>query len=139
VIIRLDHVNLQTVQFDAMRAWYTDIMHLREGYRPNFPFPGAWMYAGEVPVVHLVPVEVAPPKADDLALEHAAFRATGLHDFLERLQTAGEAVRVVRVPDIPLVQVNVWDPDGNHLHVDFDAAEAEGIDIEDFKTSKIEA
>ncbi len=106
---------------------------------PDFPFPGAWMYAGDVPVVHLVPVKVAPPKAGDLALEHAAFRAQGLPEFLERLQTAGEPMRIVRVPDMPLVQVNVWDPDGNHLHVDFDAAEAEGIEIEDFKTSKIEA
>lgn len=139
MIERLDHVNLQTVQFDAMRAWYTQIMQLEQGYRPNFPFPGAWMYAGDVPVVHLVPVEVEPPKATDLALEHAAFRAHGLADFLDRLRAADERFRVVRVPDVPLVQVNVWDPDGNHLHVDFDAAEADGIDIEDFKTSKIEA
>lgn len=139
MIIRLDHVNLQTVQFDAMVEWYSHFLQLKQGYRPRFPFPGAWMYAGDVPVVHLVPVEVAPPKATDLSLEHAAFRATGLPEFLGRLTAAGERLRVVRVPDLPLVQVNVWDPDGNHLHVDFDAAEAEGLDIEDFKTSKIEA
>lgn len=139
MIERLDHVNLQTVQLDTMIAWYTDILHLKQGYRPRFPFDGAWMYAGEVPVVHLVPVEVVPPEATDLALEHAAFRASGLVAFIDRLKAAGEAYRLVRVPDIPLVQVNVWDPDGNHLHVDFDAAEAEGVDIEGFKSSKIEA
>lgn len=139
MIERLDHVNLQTTQLEAMIAWYSHFMQLKQGYRPNFPFPGAWMYAGDVPVVHLVPVATTPPKASDLALEHAAFFAKGLPAFLERLTAAGEACRVVRVPDIPLVQVNVWDPDGNHLHVDFHASEAEGIDIEDFKTSKIEA
>lgn len=139
MIERLDHVNLQTVQLNAMIAWYERFLQLKNGYRPRFPFPGAWMYAGDVPVVHLVPVEVEPPKAADLALEHAAFRATGLPEFIERLQESGELFRVVRVPDIPLVQVNVWDPDGNHLHVDFDAAEADGMDIEDFKTSKIQA
>ena len=95
------------------------------------------MYAGEIPVVHLVPVEVEPPKAEDLALEHAAFRAKGLTAFLERLRDAEEPFRAVRVPDIPLVQVNVWDPDGNHLHVDFDADEAQGLDLEAFETSKI--
>ncbi|GAB5445640.1 VOC family protein [Gymnodinialimonas sp.] len=139
MIERLDHVNLQTVQLGKMIAWYEEILLMKSGYRPNFPFAGAWIYAGDVPVVHLVEVATPPPEASDLALEHAAFRAKGLGDFLERLQAAGEAFRVVRVPDMPLVQVNVWDPDGNHLHVDFDAAEAEGIEIEDFKTSKIEA
>lgn len=139
MIERLDHVNLQTVQLDAMIAWYEHILQLKNGYRPNFPFNGAWIYAGDIPVVHLVEVAHAPPEASDLALEHAAFRAKGLPKFIERLQVAGEALRVVRVPEMPLVQVNVWDPDGNHLHVDFDAAEAEGIDIEDFRTSKIQA
>lgn len=139
MIERLDHVNLQTVQLGAMIAWYTEILQLKQGYRPNFPFAGAWIYAGDMPIVHLVEVATAPPKATDLALEHAAFRAKGLRGFLDRLQAADERLRVVRVPDMPLVQVNVWDPDGNHLHVDFDAAEADGIDIEDFKTSKIEA
>jgi hypothetical protein len=28
-----------------------------------------------------------------------------------------------------VLQVNVWDPDGNHIHVDFDLAEADGIDV----------
>ena len=139
MIERLDHVNLQTTQLQVMIDWYAHFLQLKQGYRPNFPFPGAWMYAGDIPVVHLVPVAVAPPKASDLALEHAAFAAKGLAAFLDRLTAAGEACRVVRVPDIPLVQVNVWDPDGNHLHVDFHSDEAEGLDIEDFKNSKIEA
>ena len=137
MIERLDHVNLQTIQLDRMIAWYERFLHLRNGFRPAFPFPGAWLYAGEVPVVHLVEVAEAPPKASDLALEHAAFRAKGLRVFLERLAEGGQASRVVKVPDIPLVQVNVWDPDGNHLHVDFDAVEAEGLDLEAFSTSKI--
>lgn len=139
MIERLDHVNLQTTQLDAMIAWYTHFLQLKQGYRPKFPFDGAWMYAGDMPVVHLVPVEVTPPKVSDLALEHAAFFAKGLPEFLDRLSAADEPHRVVRVPDIPLVQVNVWDPDGNHLHVDFHASEADGINIEDFKSSKIEA
>ncbi|OAN84314.1 glyoxalase [Jannaschia sp. EhC01] len=139
MIERLDHVNLQTTQLAEMIAWYENFLHLKQGYRPNFPFDGAWMYAGAVPVVHLVEVKATPPKATDLALEHAAFAAKGLTEFLERLTAADVAFRLVRVPDIPLVQVNVWDPDGNHLHVDFHASEAEGIDMEDFKTSRIKA
>ncbi len=139
MIERLDHVNLQTVQMDAMIAWYTRYLQLKSGPRPPFPFPGAWLYAGDLPVVHLVEVAQAPPKAADLALEHAAFRAKGLPGFLGRLAAGQEPHRVVQVPNMPLVQVNVWDPDGNHLHVDFDAAEAEGLDLEAFTVSKIKA
>lgn len=129
MIDRLDHVNLRTVQLDRMIAWYTDILQLKQGFRPGFPFPGAWMYAGDVPVVHLVAVVAAPSKSNDLSLEHAAFQARGLQAFLARLQAAGAAFRLVQVPDIALVQVNVWDPDGNHLHVDFHANEAAALDF----------
>lgn len=139
MIERLDHVNLRTTQLDKMIAWYEHILQLESGFRPGFPFPGAWMYAGDVPVVHLVGVDQAPPKADDLALEHAAFSAKGLREFIARLQEAGEGMRLVRVPDVPLVQVNVWDPDRNHLHIDFHASEAEGLDLEEFNTTRIKA
>ncbi|MCR9139823.1 MAG: nascent polypeptide-associated complex subunit family protein [Alphaproteobacteria bacterium] len=27
------------------------------------------------------------------------------------------------VPDFPIVQVNIFDPDGNHIHIDFPAGE----------------
>lgn len=139
MIDRLDHVNLRTAQLDTMIAWYEQILQLESGARPGFPFPGAWMYAGDLPVVHIVGVTQAPPRADDLSLEHAAFSARGLREFVARLQAAGEPMRLVRVPDMPLVQVNVWDPDGNHLHIDFHASEAEGLDFEEFNTSQIKA
>jgi hypothetical protein len=35
----------------------------------------------------------------------------------------GERFRRVAVPGFPIVQINIWDPDGNHLHVDFDPGE----------------
>jgi hypothetical protein len=28
-----------------------------------------------------------------------------------------------RVPGLGIVQVNVWDPDGNHIHIDFQPSE----------------
>ncbi|MEM9779274.1 MAG: VOC family protein [Pseudomonadota bacterium] len=124
MIERLDHLNIRTGQLDRMIAWYTEILGLKKGPRPDFGFPGAWMYAGDVAVVHLV--ETAPPKdpGEDLKLEHGAFRATGFAELMERLGTAGERSEVATVPDVNIVQVNVWDPDGNHLHIDFDAADA---------------
>lgn len=124
MILGLDHINVRTAQLDVMIEWYTRMMGLKSGPRPNFPFGGAWMYAGDAPIVHLVEV-AAEPGSDpaDLKLEHGAFRATGFDAFLARFKEAGERAEVVPVPGFPIVQINVWDPDGNHLHVDFDAAE----------------
>ncbi|ABD55628.1 glyoxalase/bleomycin resistance protein/dioxygenase [Jannaschia sp. CCS1] len=141
MITGLDHINLQTVQLAAMVKWYDEVMHLHPGKRPAFPFDGAWLYAGDRPVIHVVEVADAPPPAADLALEHVAFRASGLPAFVRRLREGNHRHRLVQVPGVPIVQVNVWDPDGNHLHVDFDAAEADGqgFEIEPFRVSKIEA
>lgn len=120
MIDALDHLNIRTHQLDVMVAWYTGMLGFRSGPRPEFPFPGAWMYSGDLPLVHLVGVEKAPTAdPSDLRLEHGAFRATGFESFVAKLVEAGERHEIVPVPGFPIVQVNVWDPDGNHLHIDF--------------------
>lgn len=125
MIERLDHLNIRTGQLDAMIVWYTDVLGMRSGPRPNFGFPGAWMYAGDNALVHLVGCDPAPSDpGQDLRLEHGAFRATGLIKFVDDLKRRGENYELVRIEDFGIVQVNIWDPDGNHLHVDFSTSEA---------------
>ena len=127
-IQRLDHVNLRTARLDEMAEWYARVLGLAAGWRPDFPFPGAWLYAGEHPLIHLVGTETAPgADAADLRIEHFAFGARDLGGFLARLRAEGVEHRLRALADAGIVQVNLWDPDGNHIHVDFDAAEAEGI------------
>jgi len=68
---RLDHVNIRTANLDAMVAWYRDMLGLETGPRPGFAFPGAWLYAGEHAIVHLIGRDVAPAgPQQDLHLEH---------------------------------------------------------------------
>lgn len=126
MIIDLDHLNLRTTRLDEMIAWYGDVLDMKPGWRPDFPFGGAWLYAGDRPLVHLVEVE-AEPGSDphDLKLEHGAFRGSDYAGLIARLDKLGAERNVVRVPGAPIVQVNIWDPDGNHLHIDFDVAETD--------------
>ena len=125
----LDHINIRTARLDEMVAWYEARLGLTRGSRPDFGFPGAWLYAGDRALVHLVGVDREPASdGSDLKLEHGAFRAAGYSDFVASLRAAGEAFHVADVPGMDIVQVNVWDPDGNHLHLDFDAAEVDGPD-----------
>lgn len=117
-IERLDHVNLRTSALAEMIAWYRDVLEMEPGPRPAFPFGGAWLYCAGQPVIHLVEVD-RKPAADDPALEHFALSAKGIKAFLERLEARGVAYRLGEAPGFGITQVNIWDPDGNHLHIDF--------------------
>ena len=118
-----DHVNIRTGKLDEMIAWYADILGLYAGPRPDFPFPGAWLYLGDQALVHLVTVEGDIPASDNLTLEHVAFSAHGIERFRAHLAAHGERCEEVRVPGTNILQFNIWDPDGNHLHIDFDVTE----------------
>lgn len=122
---QLDHVNVRTDNLDAMVKWYNDILGMRSGDRPNFPFPGAWLYVGDLAAIHLIGVEDNPGAGSegDLKLEHFAFSATGFKEFEERLKAAGEKYERRDVPGGVITQFNIWDPDGNHIHIDFPTAE----------------
>lgn len=128
---RLEHVNVRTAKLDAMIAWYKRILDMDTGPRPDFDFPGAWLYADGSPFIHLVGVAAEPSDPqEDLKVEHFAFSARGLGALLARAEAAGEKTGLRRVPGFPIVQVNLWDPDGNHLHIDFDVAEADALGLE---------
>ncbi|SMY06547.1 glyoxalase [Flavimaricola marinus] len=124
MIERLDHINIRTTRLDEMIAWYGKFLGMTTGPRPAFSFPGAWLYANGFALVHLVGVDREPgsdPK--DLKLEHGAFRATGYQEMIAKLDAEGERYEIAVLPDFPVVQINVWDPDGNHLHIDYHSDE----------------
>ncbi len=124
-IHKLDHVNVRTTQVETMALWYSEVLGLRRGERPAFPDAGAWMYAGETAHVHLVEIEGQPGVGAEVALklEHFAFSATGLDAFEKKLHALDVTYKRNEVSVLNQVQINVWDPDGNHIHVDFPADE----------------
>ena len=124
-IEKLDHVNLRTIQLENMINWYREVLGMRVGDRPNFPFPGAWMYANDIVMVHLIGIDGPEGIGSEahLKLEHFAFSASGLHEFEDKLKAMDIEYRRVDLSAFKLVQINIWDPDGNHIHVDFAADE----------------
>jgi catechol-2,3-dioxygenase len=128
---RLDHINVCTTQLERMKAFYSDVLGMPPGPRPNFSFGGAWMYCGALPAVHLVErQQLEPVTKGDLRLQHFAFAAEDLATFLARLNQLDVPYRVSVVDDFELCQINVHDPDGNHIHVDFPLAEARRLGVE---------
>ena len=121
--IAFDHVNVRTANLDTMIEWYGDVLGLHPGKRPDFGFPGAWLYLGDQALVHLVAVDGAPQAGGNITLEHFSLRATGMAEFLAKLNDRDIAHSIDEVPGFPIVQVNLHDPDGNHIHIDFTAEE----------------
>lgn len=127
---RLDHVNVNTSQLARLQTFYSEVLGMTPGPRPNFSFGGAWMYCGGQPAVHLVERDALEPLSGDLRVQHFAFAAEDLAGFLGRLKALGVPYRVGIVEDFEVCQINLVDPDGNHLHVDFPLAEARRLGVE---------
>ncbi|MGE0253143.1 MAG: VOC family protein [Alphaproteobacteria bacterium] len=121
-MVMLHHVNIRTAQLDEMSEFYEKVLGLRRGKRPNFMFGGAWHYCGKEAVVHLVE-SVAQPKTKESQIEHFAFRTNGpMAAFQKRLRRYDAPYEVVSIEDLNMRQINVFDPDGNKIEVQFAGA-----------------
>src|SRR5437868_15287846 len=77
----LDHFNIRTRNLKDTVRFYEDVLGLKNGERPNFSFPGAWMYSDGKPVVHLVDISPTPEqqKPDSGVVHHVAFVSDGFN------------------------------------------------------------
>ncbi len=89
----LDHFNIRTRKLADTVRFYEDILGLEKGDRPNFAFPGAWMYSEGRAVVHLVDISPTeePQKPDSGVVHHVAFVSRGFAAMKARLQSKGMA------------------------------------------------
>jgi len=66
---RIHHVSINVADADASRRFYTEVLGMGLLERPDFPFAGAWLDAGEQQV-HLIEVAgFIPPRGQHFALE----------------------------------------------------------------------
>ena len=114
----LDHFTIMTADLDASVAFYTEILGLKDGPRPSFDAPGAWLYCDERPVVHLIGGATGKDSGTG-AIDHVAFRAGGLDDTRARLNERGISYRERDVPGQPLHQLFLTDPDGVTIEINF--------------------
>jgi catechol 2,3-dioxygenase-like lactoylglutathione lyase family enzyme len=119
----LDHYNICTSDLDRARRFYSDVVGLRDGERPPFGRPGAWMYLGTQAILHISTSRVPESSKRD-AFDHVAFRASGLSATREKLDRLGIRHQSFEVPDRNLVQVFFRDPDGAEIELIFSGDEA---------------
>ncbi|MDB5519243.1 MAG: uncharacterized protein JWQ17_6001 [Tardiphaga sp.] len=124
----LDHFNIRTRQLGDTVRFYEDILGLQNGDRPNFAFPGAWMYSEGRAVVHLVDISATgeAQKPDSGVVHHVAFASRDFNGMKQRLQSKGMAFDTRQVPGGELWQIFVRDPNGVMIELNYEAAKEQG-------------
>jgi catechol 2,3-dioxygenase-like lactoylglutathione lyase family enzyme len=124
----LDHFNIRTRQLGDTVRFYEDILGLENGDRPNFAFPGAWMYSEGRAVVHLVDISATSEaqKPDSGVVHHVAFASRDFNGMKQRLQSKGMAFDIRQVPGGELWQIFVRDPNGVMIELNYEAAKEQG-------------
>ena len=104
---------------DDVRQFYTAVLELEDGPRPNFDTPGYWLYGGGKPIVHLIESNDHFPSDKPHYLDHIAFEVSGLDAYRQRLEKMGIEYSVNHIPDFNISQVFCEDPCGNGVEANF--------------------
>jgi catechol 2,3-dioxygenase-like lactoylglutathione lyase family enzyme len=144
LISHIEHFLIAADYIDATRDWYARVLGMRSGPHPDFGFPVHWMYAGDVDVVHIGP---SAKQAGEIqkkylgrtsqdagtgtgAIDHIAFRATGLPGMLRHLKKENISFTQRRANGQALFQLFLFDPNGIKVELNYAAEEAAGIEAE---------
>ena len=139
-IDKLDHCAIRTNDLEGTKDFFVDVVGLTVGERPPVKFPGYWLYSGDTAVVHLFGGSDDAGDENELtkylgvkdpaslhgsgAVDHLAFRASGLAAMRERLDKSRSRYFERTLPQFGLHQVFVKDPNGVMLELNYAAGEA---------------
>lgn len=145
--LSLNHFSIRSLEIEKATEFFTKLLGLTVGPRPEFPFPGVWLYNGDQSswanaVLHLIAIdkndpnglkkylgerEASSPQGSG-AVDHIAFFATSLEEKLELLKKLNISFRERTVPVIGLHQIFLDDPNGIVIELDYPAAEKAALD-----------
>jgi len=112
--------------------FYTRVMRLTVGARPEIPAPGAWLYADGQPIVHLYAHLSAPDRPGAAGgpvtghLDHISFRSHGLAEMREHLRASGVPFAEAPIPGWAIHQLFLHDPHGLKIEMTFWMDQEEG-------------
>jgi catechol 2,3-dioxygenase-like lactoylglutathione lyase family enzyme len=114
----MNHFTVLTRDLAVCKRFYSELLGLEEGFRPDLGFPGAWMYAGGQAVLHVIAGRPLPADPRGV-LDHMAFTATDLPGTLAKLKARGIAYDLRPQPQSGVWQLFFFDPDGARVELDF--------------------
>lgn len=128
---RMEHVTIDTDDVEKTKTFYCDVLGMTDGYRPDFGFEGLWLYVGDVACVHVCEWDSYKVFTEERgipmsrrgngtgAFDHVAFNAKDYEGTVARIEKAGLDYGTAYVPDIPLRQIFIKDPNGVIVELNF--------------------
>jgi poly(hydroxyalkanoate) depolymerase family esterase len=123
-ISAMNHFTVLTDDVSRTVHFYCNLLGLTEGARPDLGFPGAWLYAGDAAVLHVVGGK-SREQLKPGVIDHMAFSATGLSETLALLITFNVEHTCRRQTGTGTWQVFLFDPNGARVELDFAANEVQ--------------
>lgn len=120
----LNHFTVLSSDLEKSKQFYIDVLGLQEGYRPPFAFPGAWLYAGEQAILHIMGGKSMPTDTAGV-IDHMAFTASNLQETIDMLKRHRISYDLHRLKGLEIWQLFCHDPDGAKVELDFPADEPE--------------
>ena len=124
-IERMDHFTIVTKDSAKTADFYRDILGFEPGPRPNFGFPGVWLYNQGKAVLHVIEKPEIPDGCG--VLDHMAFWGTDLADYIGKLKAKGLSYDLRRLPEggpgAGVWQLFFYDPNGARVEIDLAATE----------------
>ena len=130
----LFHLAIKTADLQATRAFWVDLIGLREVARPDFGFPGAWLACSQPGGAAIIHVYAGGPALGEsrevprgtAAIDHVSLACSGYHAYVARFRAAGLDWREFLVPGTSLWQLFVYDPSGVQLELTFEGSGESG-------------
>ena len=145
--LSLNHFSIRSLEIEKTSAFFNQVLGLTIGPRPEFPFPGVWLYNGDQSswanaVLHLIAIDKNDPEGlkkylgdrdtsslhGSGAVDHIAFFANGLEEKIQLLKTLKVPYRERTVPVLKLHQIFLDDPNGVVIELNYPAAEKAALD-----------
>lgn len=118
----MNHFTVLSSNLEKSKEFYIDVLGLKEGYRPPFAFPGAWLYAGNQAILHIMAGKPMPAAAAGV-IDHMAFTASNLQEVVDTLKQRHISYELHRLRGLENWQLFCHDPDGAKVELDFPADE----------------
>jgi catechol 2,3-dioxygenase-like lactoylglutathione lyase family enzyme len=145
--LSLNHFSIRSLEIEKTTEFFTKLLGLTVGPRPEFPFPGVWLYNGDEnswanAVLHLIAIDKNDPNGlkkylgerdpsslyGSGAVDHIAFFANGLEAKIALLKSMKIEYRERTVPVLKLHQIFLDDPNGVVIELNYPAEEKAALD-----------
>jgi catechol 2,3-dioxygenase-like lactoylglutathione lyase family enzyme len=118
----LDHYNVSTRKLKETVQFYEEILGFVSGPRPQFNFPGAWLYSAGHAVLHLNDISQTDRQQcpDSGVIDHVAFSSRGFEAMKQHLTGEGVPYHMNQVPNSTRWQIFLRDPNNVEIELNFE-------------------